>query len=104
MELLLLEQKGAAGAHACSKYGDEKGHFGAHPDTVQIDLILENTGPFRLHNKTRVFTLKAHDKSMIQVKCGEHTGDLQLPFRVLNAFSSPDGQVEISIPVITSGN
>jgi len=61
--------------------------------------LLENLGPFTLHNQAKVFTVGAHQSTLIQVKCGELEEELKMRFKVLNAFSSPDEQVEIEVKV-----
>ena len=63
------------------------------------DYILENLSDFRLHNQAKVFVLKAHQSTPIQVKTMESLGSFELRFRVLNAFSSPDTHPEIKLEV-----
>lgn len=63
------------------------------------DYILENLSDFRLHNQAKVFVLKAHQSTLIQVKTVETLESFELRFRVLNAFSSPDTHPEIKLVV-----
>jgi predicted metal-dependent phosphoesterase TrpH len=61
------------------------------------DYILENLSDYRLHNQARVFILKAHEATTLQVKTLEELDAFTLKFRVLNAFSSPDTHPEITL-------
>jgi len=63
------------------------------------DYILENLSDYRLHNQAKVFIVKAHQITPIQVKTVETLESFELRFRVLNAFSSPDTHPEIKLVV-----
>ncbi|MCK5067155.1 MAG: PHP domain-containing protein [Bacteroidales bacterium] len=63
------------------------------------DYILENLSEFRLHNQAKVFILKAHESTTIQVKTVETLDSFELRFSVLNAFSTPDTHPEIKLVV-----
>jgi hypothetical protein len=63
------------------------------------DYILENLSDYRLHNQAKIFILKAHESTTIQVKTVETLDSFELRFSVLNAFSSPDTHPEIKLVV-----
>ncbi len=63
------------------------------------DYILENLSEYRLHNQAKVFVLKAHQATTIEVKTVETLDSFELHFRVLNAFTSPDSHPEIKLVV-----
>ncbi len=63
------------------------------------DYILENLSDYRLHNQAKVFILKAHESTTIQVKTVETLDSFELRFSVLNAFSTPDTHPEIKLVV-----
>ena len=61
------------------------------------DFIMENLSEYRLHNQAKVFVLKAHESTTLQVKTVDTLESFELRFRVLNAFSSPDTHPEIKL-------
>jgi hypothetical protein len=61
------------------------------------DYILENLSEYRLHNQAKIFVLKAHESTTLQVKTVDTLESFELRFRVLNAFSSPDAHPEIKL-------
>lgn len=61
------------------------------------DYILENLSEYRLHNQAKVFVLKAHESTTLQVKTVETLESFELQFRVLNAFTSPEIHPEIML-------
>ncbi len=63
------------------------------------DYILKNLSEYTLHNHASVFTLKAHETTIIQVKTLEELSSFSLQFKVLNAFTAPGMHPEISITV-----
>jgi hypothetical protein len=63
------------------------------------DYILENLSEYRLHNQAKVFTLKAHESTTLQVKTVEALESFEMQFRVLNAFASPENHPEIKFVI-----
>ena len=61
--------------------------------------ILENLSGFTFHNHSHVVELKAHERTLIQVKTAGSTGPLSLRFRVLNTVTEPGRHAEIEIRV-----
>ena len=61
--------------------------------------ILENHSEFKLHNKASVFTLPAHESTMIQVKTVEELESYQLRLGVLNAITAPGEHPEIILEI-----
>lgn len=63
------------------------------------DYLLENLSDYTLHNFASVFTLKAHETTTVMVKTLESMESFELKFRVLNAFTAPEQQLEIKLIV-----
>jgi len=63
------------------------------------DLLLENLSDYPFHNQARLITVKAHETTMIQVRIDRESSNYDLRFRVLNAFTGPDKQPEITIEI-----
>jgi len=63
------------------------------------DYILENQSEYSLHNHAKVFVLKAHEATTLQVKTLEELDAFTLTFKVLNAFSSSDKHPEIRLSI-----
>jgi len=63
------------------------------------DYILENQSEYTLHDHARVFILKAHGTTTIQVKTIEELERFELRFKVLNAFTSPDRHPLVSLEI-----
>jgi hypothetical protein len=63
------------------------------------DYIMENRSEFLLHNKASVFTLKAHENTLLQVKTLKVLESFTLRFEVLNAFIEPGNHPEIEIEI-----
>ncbi len=61
------------------------------------DYIFENLSGYTLHNKASTFIVKAHERTMIQVKTVDTKDSFKLRFAVLNAFTAPDKHPEIEI-------
>ncbi len=61
--------------------------------------ILENHSEYSLHNQASVFTVPAHDRTMIQVKTIEERDSYQLKFGVLNAITAPGEHPEIILEI-----
>jgi len=61
--------------------------------------ILENHSEYTLHNQGSVFTVPAHESTLIQVKTVEELDSYQLRFRVLNAITSPGTHPEIILEI-----
>lgn len=61
--------------------------------------ILENHSEYTFHNKGSVFTVPAHESTMIQVKTVEELDSYQLSFGVLNAISAPGEHPEIILEI-----
>lgn len=61
--------------------------------------ILENLSGYTLHNMASVFVLPAHKTTSISVKTLDVLHPLELRFRVLNAFTTPDKHPEIVLRV-----
>jgi len=61
--------------------------------------ILENLSGFTFHNHSHVVALKAHERTLIQVKTAGSAGPLSLRFRVLNTVTAPGQHAEIEIRV-----
>ena len=61
------------------------------------DYVLENISDYKLHNFASVFTLKAHQTTMVMVKTIETRESFEMKFRVLNAFTTPDEHPEITL-------
>jgi hypothetical protein len=64
-----------------------------------VDFIFENLSEFTMHTTAKVLTLKAHEKTEIQVKTLGKKAPFDLKFRVLNAFTAPKKNAEITINV-----
>lgn len=63
------------------------------------DLILENLSPYTLHRHSNLLTLKAHEKTTIEVKTLDVKDTFNLKFRVLNAVIAPNEHPVVTIPV-----
>jgi 3',5'-nucleoside bisphosphate phosphatase len=63
------------------------------------DYVLENISDYKLHNFAPVFTLKAHESTMVMVKTLESLESFDMRFRVLNAFTSPEKHAEIKLQI-----
>jgi len=63
------------------------------------DYVLENRSAYRMHNQPKVFILKAHQSTELQVKTLEELDSFELEFRVLNAFTATDKHPEIKLVV-----
>ncbi len=61
------------------------------------DYILENLSGYGFHTQAKVFTVRAHTTEKIQVRTIEKLDEVKLKFKVLNAFTSPDEQVEVEV-------
>jgi len=61
--------------------------------------ILENLSGFTFHNHSSVVLLKAHQRTLIQVKTAGSAGPLSLRCRVLNTITAPGQHAEIEIRV-----
>ncbi len=64
-----------------------------------IDFILENNSEYTLHDNAKVFTIEAHKSAEIQVKTREVKQEFELKFKVLNAYTSPKENPEITIQI-----
>lgn len=63
------------------------------------DYILENQSEYTFHDHARVFILKAHGTTKIQVKTLKKLERFELRFKVLNAFISPDRHPLVSLEI-----
>jgi len=61
--------------------------------------ILENNSDYRLHTQAKVFTVRAHTTEQIQIRTLKKLDEVKMKFKVLNAFVSPDDQVEVEMIV-----
>ncbi|PHN03616.1 Sb-PDE family phosphodiesterase [Flavilitoribacter nigricans] len=63
------------------------------------DLILENLSPYTLHRHANLVTLKAHEKTTLEVKTVDLKDTFNLKFRVLNAIIAPNEHPVVTFPV-----
>lgn len=63
------------------------------------DYILQSTGPYTFHAHADMITLKAHDTTIVEVKTIEKKANIELPFKVLNAFSAPGKHAQWTLKV-----
>jgi hypothetical protein len=86
-----------------SLVAEKNGESMVQPVTLEnnsdADYILENRSVFNLHNQASVFTVKAHERTMIQVKTVVKLDSFILRFEVLNAITAPGQHPEIEIIV-----
>ncbi len=64
-----------------------------------VEYIFENLSEYTLHTTAKVLILKAHEKTEIQVKTLGAEAPYGLKFRVLNAFTAPKTNAEITLNV-----
>lgn len=57
--------------------------------------IFENKSDFTLHSHAAVFMIKPGKSTLIQVKTIERLDSVDLPFKVLNAFTAPGENAEV---------
>lgn len=62
-----------------------------------MDYILENNSAYNLHSHAPVLTIKAHQTEIIQIRTIKKLDEVDLTFKVLNAFVKPREQAEIVI-------
>lgn len=63
------------------------------------EFMLQNQTGFTLHNNNDVVTLKAGEKTTVEIKTIERKTDFQLKFLVLNAVNAPNKHPSVSFPV-----
>jgi hypothetical protein len=63
------------------------------------DMILENMNDYTLHSHADIFTVKAHDTEVVQVKTLKILPEFDLSFRVLNAVIAPKTHPVISLKI-----
>ena len=68
-------------------------------NSSDADFIVENLSDYSLHNYAPVFTLKAHETTIVMVKTLESMESFDLRFRVLNAYQDADEHPEIILRV-----
>lgn len=61
------------------------------------EIVLQNQNSFTLHNNNDIITLKAGEKTMIEVKTIERKTDVSLKFLVLSAVNAPGKHPSITI-------
>ena len=64
------------------------------------DLILENLSLYTLHRHANLLTLKAHEKTTLEVKTSDLKDTFSLKFRVLNAVLAPNEHRVVTMPVV----
>ena len=63
------------------------------------EIILQNQTGYTLHNNNDVITLKAGEKTMVEVKTIERKPNVSLKFTVLSAVNSPNKHPDIMLNV-----
>lgn len=63
------------------------------------DFLLENLSPYVMHRNTDILTIKAHEKTILEVKTLEQKDTFNLKFSVLNAIVAPNEHPVINLPV-----
>jgi predicted metal-dependent phosphoesterase TrpH len=63
------------------------------------DLILQNQTGFTLHNNNNVVTMKAGEKTIIEIKTLQRKAQLNLKFLVLSAVNAPNRHPSITLNV-----
>lgn len=62
-----------------------------------IDIILQNQTGYTFHNNNEIVTLKAGDKTIIEVKTIERKQNVSLKFNVLSAVNAPNKHPAITL-------
>ena len=63
------------------------------------EIILQNQSKYTLHNNNDLVTLKAGERTMVEVKTIERLTDVSLKFGVLSAVNAPNKHPEITLIV-----
>lgn len=63
------------------------------------DIILQNQSGFTFHDHHDIITLKAGEKTFLEIKTLERKTNLQLKFLVLSAVNAPNRHPVITLPV-----
>jgi len=65
------------------------------------DYILDNQSEYLLHTHAKVFTLKAHSITRLEVRTIKMLDQVEMKFKVLNAFTTPTAHpvLELSIEI-----
>ena len=62
-----------------------------------VEIILQNQTGYTFHNNNEIVTLKAGEKTTIEVKTIERKADVSLKFNVLSAVNAPNKHPSITI-------